>query len=117
MRSQSLHNSTKRLYDFFYRDVTAFHEVPLNPPPPTPHSPSSFPSLNITKNAETHPPPLHDVIIEQLLLKPFHLSKLDFSIRRKKYSKNEAFCEHQRATVSERISLFSFFKDVRINLL
>ena len=32
MKSRSLHNSTKkRLYDFFYRDVTAFHEVPLTP--------------------------------------------------------------------------------------
>ena len=47
----------KRLYDFFYRDVTAFHEVPLTPP--------WFPSCNITKNAETNPPPMRDVIIEQ----------------------------------------------------
>ena len=29
----------------------------------TTHSPC-FPSSNITKNAETHPPPLRDVIIE-----------------------------------------------------
>ena len=31
------------------------------------HSPPRFPARNITKNAETHPPPMHDVIIEQPL--------------------------------------------------
>ena len=31
------------------------------------HSPPSFLSRNITKNAETHPPPMRDVIIEQPL--------------------------------------------------
>ena len=31
------------------------------------HSPPSFPSRNITKNAETHPPLMRDVIIEQPL--------------------------------------------------
>ena len=35
MKSRSLHNSTKKalllLLLFFYRDVTAFHEVPLFP--------------------------------------------------------------------------------------
>ena len=31
------------------------------------HSLPSFPSRNITKNAETHPPPMRDVIIEQPL--------------------------------------------------
>ena len=40
----------------FYREVTAFHEVPLTPPP-------CFPSRNTTKNAETHPPLMRDVII------------------------------------------------------
>ena len=48
----------KRIYDFFYRNVTAFHEAPLTP---------CFPSRNITKNAETHPPPMRDAIIEQPL--------------------------------------------------
>ena len=47
----------KKALWFFYRDVTAFHEIPL-----TPHC---FPSRNITKNAETHPPHMRDVIIEQ----------------------------------------------------
>ena len=45
---------------FFYRDVTAFHEIPLTPSP-------CFSSRNITKNAETHPPPICGVIIEQTL--------------------------------------------------
>ena len=32
MKPRSLHNSAKKgLYDFFYRDVTAFHEVPFTP--------------------------------------------------------------------------------------
>ena len=31
------------------------------------HSPLSFPSRNITKNAETHPPSMRDVIIEEPL--------------------------------------------------
>ena len=43
---------------FLYRDLTAFHGI--LPPP-------RFPTCNITKNAETHPPPMHDVIIEQPL--------------------------------------------------
>ena len=46
----------KRFYDFFYRDVTDFHEVY--------HSPPRFPSLNIIKNAEARPAPMFDVIIE-----------------------------------------------------
>ena len=58
MKPRSFHNSAKNgLYDFFYRDVTAFHEVPFTPP--------CFPSRNITKNAETQPPLMHDIIIEQ----------------------------------------------------
>ena len=59
MKPRSLHNSTKkkRLHDLFYHDVTVFHEVPLTL--------LCFPSRNITKNAETHLPPMHDVIIEQ----------------------------------------------------
>ena len=52
-----IRNSTKKGFmTFFHRDVTAFHEVPLT---------SFFPSRNITKYAETHPPPMRDVIIEQ----------------------------------------------------
>ena len=32
MKSQSRHNSTKKGFMFFfYRDVTAFHQVPLTP--------------------------------------------------------------------------------------
>ena len=32
MKSRFFRNSTKeRLYDFFYRDATVFHEVPLTP--------------------------------------------------------------------------------------
>ena len=60
MKSRSRHNSTKKGFViFFYRDVTAFHQVPLTTSPPA--------SLHITKNAETHPPPMRDVIIEQSL--------------------------------------------------
>ena len=34
MKSRSLHNNTKKGFlVFFYRDVTAFHEVPLTPLP------------------------------------------------------------------------------------
>ena len=44
---------------FFYRDIKAFHEVPLTPP--------CFPSHSITKNAEIHHHPMRDVIIEQPL--------------------------------------------------
>ena len=54
MKFRSLHNSKKKLYDIFYRDVTAFHEVPLTPHP-----------RNITKNAETYLTLQRDVIIEQ----------------------------------------------------
>ena len=59
MKSRSLHNGTKKGFMIrFYRDVTAFHEAPLTPPP-------YFPSHSITKNAETHLPPMRDVLIKQ----------------------------------------------------
>ena len=45
------------LYDFFYRDVTAFHQVLLTPP--------CFLSRKITKNAKSHLPPMRDIIIEE----------------------------------------------------
>ena len=45
------------LWLFFYRDVTTLYEVPLTPP--------CFASRNTTKNAETHPPTMGDIIIEQ----------------------------------------------------
>ena len=62
MKTRSRHNSTKKGFMiFFFRDVTVFHQVPLTPP--------CFPSRNIIKNAETHPPPIHDVITEQPLKK------------------------------------------------
>ena len=62
MKSRSLHNSTKKGFIiFFYRDVTAFHEIPLTP--------RCFSSRNIMKNAGTHPPHMHDVIIEQSQVK------------------------------------------------
>ena len=49
----------KKALWFFYRDGTAYYEVRLTPP--------CFPSRNITKNAETYPPHVRDVIIEQPL--------------------------------------------------
>ena len=53
MKSQSLHNSTKkRRYDSFYRDVTAFHEVPLTP-------------LFSGTQHHVKRPSMRDVIIEQ----------------------------------------------------
>ena len=52
MKSRSLHNSTKkRLYDFFTVTLRPFIKY---------HSPPYFPSHNITKNAETHPPTMRD---------------------------------------------------------
>ena len=48
MKSRSLHNSIKK--GLFYRDVTAFHEVPLIPLP-------SFPSCKMNKNAMIYPQP------------------------------------------------------------
>ena len=65
MKSRSLHNSTKKGFNNFFtvtlRPFMKYHS-PTNPPPP-----NCFPSSNITKNAETHLPPLRDVIIEQPL--------------------------------------------------
>ena len=46
----------RRLYDFFYCDITAFHEVQLT---------LLFFVSNITKNAEIHPPFVCNVITEQ----------------------------------------------------
>ena len=55
----------KRLYDFFYRDVTDFHQVPLTP------------LFSVTQHYERcwdPPPPKRDVIIEQpLSLEPFSI--------------------------------------------
>ena len=56
MKSRSRH---KRRYDFFFT-------MALRPSSST-TQPPRFPSHNITKNAETHPPPMRDVIIEQPL--------------------------------------------------
>ena len=58
MKPRPLHNSTKTiLYDFFF--TVTLHSFMKY------HSPPCFPSRNITKNAETHPHPMGDVIIEQ----------------------------------------------------
>ena len=51
------HNSTKN-------GIMIFFTVTLRPFIKY-HSPNCFPSRSITKNAETHPPPMCDVIIEQ----------------------------------------------------
>ena len=48
----------KKLYDIFTVTLRPFIKY---------HSPPCFPSRNITKNAETHPPLMRDVIIEQPL--------------------------------------------------
>ena len=64
MKSRSRHSSTKKGFkNFFYRDVTPFIKY---------HTPPCFPSRNTTKKAETHPPPMRDVIIE---LPPFNKSE------------------------------------------
>ena len=49
----------KKVYDFFLPWRYGFSSSTTHPP--------FFPSRNITKNAETHPPPIHDVITEQPL--------------------------------------------------
>ena len=56
MKSRSFHNSTKKSFMIFlpWRYGLSWS---------TTH-PLCFPSRNITKNAETHLPPMHDVIIE-----------------------------------------------------
>ena len=63
IKFRSRPNSIKKGYDFFYHDVTVVHQVSLTLPAPPLHL--CFPSRNITKNAETHPTPMRDVIIEQ----------------------------------------------------
>ena len=55
MKSRSLNNSTKKVFDFD-RNVTTFRKVPLTP---------CFPSSSITKKAETNRSPMRDLIIEQ----------------------------------------------------
>ena len=54
MKSWSLHNSTKKGFMIF---LTVTRQPFMKY-----HSPPSFSSRNITKNAETHPPPILDVI-------------------------------------------------------
>ena len=57
MKSRSLHNSTKKGFMISFT-------VTLGPFMKY-HSPLCFPSRNIKKNTDTHPPPIRDVIIEQ----------------------------------------------------
>ena len=59
MKSRSLHNSTKKCFLIF---LTVTWQPFLKY-----HSPPSFPSRNITKNAVTHASPMRDIIIEQTL--------------------------------------------------
>ena len=59
MKSRSLHSSTKKGFLIFL--IVTWQPFMKH------HSPASFPSHNITRNAETHPPPMRDVIIEQPL--------------------------------------------------
>ena len=58
MKSRCHHNSTKKGFMIFFA-------VTLRPFIKYHSSRPCFPSRNITKNAETHPPPMRDVIIEQ----------------------------------------------------
>ena len=80
MKFLSRPNSIKKGYDFFYHYVTVVHQVSLTLPAPL-HL--CFPSRNITKNAETYPTPMLDVIIEQPLFEdsitrvPSSFKKLD----------------------------------------
>ena len=57
MKYRSRRNSTKKDFMIFFT-VTSQPFIKY-------HSPRCFPPSNITKNAETHPPPMHDAIIEQ----------------------------------------------------
>ena len=58
MKSRSRHNcKEKGFMIFFIATLQPFIKY---------HSPPCFPSRNITKNAETHPPPMRDLIVEQL---------------------------------------------------
>ena len=70
MKSRSLHNRTKKGFMIFFT-------VTLQPFMKY-HSPPCFPSLNITKNAETHPPYMCDVIIEQLLKRKSEYRRHDY---------------------------------------
>ena len=67
MKTRSRHNSTKNGFMMFFFTVT------LRLFSSTTH-PSYFPSHNITKNAETHPPSMLDLIIEQPLKVAFQLT-------------------------------------------
>ena len=59
MKSRSLQNSTKKGFMIFFTvTLSPFMKY---------HSPPLFPSRNITKNVETHPPPMRNVTIEQPL--------------------------------------------------
>ena len=59
MKSQSHHDSTKKGFMIFFTvALQSFIKY---------YSPPCFPSRNITKNAETHPPTMRSVIIEQPL--------------------------------------------------
>ena len=60
MKSRSRHNSTEKSFII----IIFFFTVTLRPFISTTHLPC-FRSRNITKNAETHPPTMLDVIIEQ----------------------------------------------------
>ena len=62
MKYQSCLNSIKNGYMIFFT-VTLRPFINL-----TDFHPPCFPSRNITKNDETHPPPMRDVIIEQSLI-------------------------------------------------
>ena len=59
IKSRSRHNSTKKALWFFLPWRYGLSSSTTHP--------TCFPSRNITKNAETHPPPMHDAIIEQPL--------------------------------------------------
>ena len=56
MKLQSLRNSAKKGFMFFLPWRYGLSWKPLNP---------CYPSQNITKNAETHPPTKREVIIEE----------------------------------------------------
>ena len=58
MKFRSRHNSTKKGFMISFLTVTLRPLIKY-------HAPHCFPSRNITKNAETHPPPMRDVIIVQ----------------------------------------------------
>ena len=59
MKSRSRHNSTKKA--LWFRLLWRYGLLSSIT------HPTCFPSRNITKNADTNPPPMRDVIIEQPL--------------------------------------------------